>query len=561
MKNLKIGVRLAIAFACMVVVIAVMAVFSYVKLSNMRQQVDSLTNVSFAKAQASFATTNAIQNVIRSVFLIIAVDDGTFRVNQQRYIQSERSKYRESLKQLEKLEQTEKGKALIGKVKTALTALVSADNKALEFAMDSKKLEAGHVLATESEPLILPLLNAVDEIAAYYKEDTGTSYTQAQGTYQSAIIWLVGISAISILFAIGCATLITRSITRPLGGMLVMIKAVARGDLTVRIGAGDQVVKESQLSRDELGETARMFNVMTDNLRRIIVTLADVTGRVITFAEKLSASVEQQADFSGKLATSIEEISATMEEFSSTAGLIASHSRDVVDIANRTLQDAKDGATGVETLSVKMSDISRDNETSLQEIVALGRKSKEITKIMDIIGNIANQTKLIAFNAALEAASAGDAGKRFGVVAVEIRHLADSVVESADETEGKITEIMEAVNRLVIASEKGSKGIREGLDYSGRTMQMLCDVVDSASATSDVARQISLSTQQQQIGSSQVVIALQDLQEGGRQVSAAIQQINAIGKELVTMSGDLKGIMGRFSLDGAPGSQLGIDLI
>ena len=400
MKDLKIGIRLAIAFACMVVVIGVMATFSYLKLGNMRQQIDGLTNVSFAKAQASFATTNAIQNVIRSVFLVIAVEDKDFRGKQQQYIESERAKYRESLKQLEKLEQTEKGKVLIEKIKAALKMLVAADNKALKLALESKTKEAGRVLATESEPLIQPLLNAVDETAAYYKEDTGNSYTRAQGSYQSAVIWLVVISVISLLFAVGCATLITRSITQPLGGMLETIKAVARGDLTVKVAGGDSTVKKPQLSRDELGETARMFDIMTENLRRIVVTLTAVTGKVIAFAENLSTSVEQQAEFSSQLAASMEEISATMEEFSLTASQITNHSHEVVDIANRTLQDAKDGATGVETLSMKMSDISNDNETSLREILELGRKSKEITKIMDIIGNIANQTKLFAFNAA-----------------------------------------------------------------------------------------------------------------------------------------------------------------
>jgi methyl-accepting chemotaxis protein len=294
---------------------------------------------------------------------------------------------------------------------------------------------------------------------------------------------------------------------------------------------------------------AAMFNIMTENLRHIIVTLSGVTGKVHSFAGKLSASVEQQAGFSSQLSSSVTEISATMEEFSSTASQIADHSHEVVDIADRTLQSTKDGAAGVETLAMKMSDISNDNEASLSEIMALGRKSKEITKIMSIIGTIANQTKLIAFNAALEAASAGEAGKRFGVVAVEIRRLADSVMESAGETDGKITEIMDAVNRLIIASEKGSKGIREGLDYSGRTMEMLCDVVDGAAATSEAAKQISLSTQQQQISSGQVVLALHDIKEGARHSSDSIRQINTISKELAAMSSDLKGIMGRFSPD------------
>jgi len=322
-------------------------------------------------------------------------------------------------------------------------------------------------------------------------------------------------------------------------------------DVASRVANGDLTAEAPQQSQDELGEMARMFNVMTENLRHIIITLSGVTDKVHSFAGELSDSVDQQAGFSSQLSSSVTEISATMEEFSATASQIATHSHEVVEIADRTLEGTKGGATGVETLSMKMNAIHSDNESSLQEIMELGRKSKEITKIMEIIGNIANQTKLIAFNAALEAASAGEAGKRFGVVAVEIRRLADSVVESTAQTEGKITEIMDAVNRLVISSEKGSKGINEGLAYSGRTMEMLCDVVDGASATSEAAKQISLSTQQQQQASSQVVFALCDIKEGARHSSESIQQINTISRELTAMSSDLKAIMGRFSLDNA----------
>lgn len=319
-------------------------------------------------------------------------------------------------------------------------------------------------------------------------------------------------------------------------------------DVAARVAKGDLTVEAPQLSHDELGEMAHMFNIMTENLRHIIVTLSGVTDKVHSFAGMLSDSVEHQAGFSCQLSSSVTEISATMEEFSSTANQIACHSHEVVAIADRTLQGTRDGATGVETLAMKISDISNDNEDSLREIMELGRKSKEITKIMEIIGNIAYQTKLIAFNAALEASSAGEAGKRFGVVAVEIRRLADNVVESASQTEGKITEIMDAVNRLVIASEKGSKGIREGLDYSGKTMEMLCEVVDGASSTSEAAKQISLSTQQQQLASNQVVLSLYEIKEGTRHSSDSIQQINSISKELTVMSSDLKELMGRFSL-------------
>jgi len=197
-----------------------------------------------------------------------------------------------------------------------------------------------------------------------------------------------------------------------------------------------------------------------------------------------------------------------------------------------------------------MTEISSDNQSGIQEIVELGRKSKEITKIMGIINTIANQTKLIAFNAALEAASAGESGKRFGVVATEIRRLADNVFQSTEEIEGKINEILEAVNRLVISSEKSSKGIRDGLEHTTHTNAILNDLVSGAEATADAARQISLSTQQQQTASSQVVTALRDIEEGVRFNSGSIQQTSEISRNLTEMAVKLGKLVGEFSVGG-----------
>jgi methyl-accepting chemotaxis protein len=276
--------------------------------------------------------------------------------------------------------------------------------------------------------------------------------------------------------------------------------------------------------------------------------VADVTQRINSNAGTIAATVDQQAGFATQLSSSVVEISTTMEEFSTSATQIAYHSQGVAEIGARTLQDTKAGAAGVNTLTGKMDEISGHNEADLREIVELGRKSKEITKVMEIINNIANQTKLIAFNAALEAASAGEAGKRFGVVAVEIRRLADSVVASTGEIEGKVTEIMDTVNRLVLASEKSSRGIREGLDYALQTVTMLSDVVAGAEATADASKQISLSTQQQQTASTQVVIALRDIEEGTRQSSSAMQQISTIAKDLTELADNLKVLVDRFRL-------------
>jgi len=282
----------------------------------------------------------------------------------------------------------------------------------------------------------------------------------------------------------------------------------------------------------------------------LIMQLSTISDKINSHAGSIAMGMEQQAGFATQLSSSVVEISSTMEEFSSTASQIAQHSQGVVECADKTLDDTKHGASEVENLTFKIMEISATIQSNLDEIVELGKKSKEINKIMEIINNIANQTKLIAFNAALEAASAGEAGKRFGVVAVEIRRLADNVVESTSEIEGKITEILDSVNRLVMSSEKSSQMILEGQQYASHTVSMLIESVDGVEETTSSARQISLSTQQQQIASGQVVVALKEIEQGVRYSTDAVHKANIVTGQLAALAQQLKEMIITFKQGG-----------
>ena len=274
--------------------------------------------------------------------------------------------------------------------------------------------------------------------------------------------------------------------------------------------------------------------------RYIARPLTGAITKVNTYATKMDETVTTQASFSIELSSSVSEISATMEEFSSSAILISNHSQGVADSAAQTLQRTRQGVAEVEALMEKMKEIYNDNQVNIQEIVALGHKSKEVTKIMEFINNIASQTRLIAFNAALEAASAGEAGKRFGVVALEIRRLADSVMESTKEIETKSNEIVAAVSRQVVASEKNTKGIEEGLAYSERTVSIIYDIENAADQTTDAVQQIVLSIQQQQTAGEQVLTALRQIKQGTTDNTTMIQQIKTISKELANLAEELE---------------------
>ena len=269
---------------------------------------------------------------------------------------------------------------------------------------------------------------------------------------------------------------------------------------------------------------------------------------VYSAAQEIASAVEGQAATSTEMSSSVAEITSTMEELSASSTQIADHSRSVVDIANQTLDGSRQGSEAMQTVLGRMNDIQVDNQHSLQEIVDLGSKSKQISKVMDIINAVADQTKLIAFNAALEASSAGEAGKRFSVVASEIRRLADSVTDSTREIETKISEIQDSISRLVITSEKGSAGIAAGTAASANTAERLDAIVNTATHTSSAAQQISLSTQQQKIARNHVVVALREIVTASSHTAHSITRISEVSKEMSGLSARLDALVRQFKL-------------
>lgn len=348
------------------------------------------------------------------------------------------------------------------------------------------------------------------------------------------------VAALSLLAGLALAAYIARHLVGRINVVVAGVNRVAEGDLT------QDIVLDGS---DEIGQLAQAASEMRRQLHDLS---ARVGGHALTVhgaATAIASAVESQAATSTEMSSSVAEITSTVEELSASSTQIAEHSRSVVDIANHTWENSKQGSEAMQQVLERMSDIRADNQGSLQEIVELGAKSKEISKVMAIINTIADQTKLIAFNAALEASSAGEAGKRFSVVAGEIRRLADSVTDSTGDIEAKIEQIQDAINRLVITSEKGAASIAAGMNATTSTAHRLNELVDAASQTSSAAQQISLSTQQQKTASNQVVVALREIVSASSHTAQSISRISQISQDMTGMSAELGEMVKQFKLN------------
>ena len=397
---------------------------------------------------------------------------------------------------------------------------------------------------------------AIDQVVQMTNKRNDADEAAARARIDEATVLLLVILAGSLGAAVVVAGYITRDLVKRLGGepdyAVRIAHAIADCDLSVGIDtrAGDDSSLLAAMKSMQgglaavIGNVDRSVRVLADAALHLQAT-AGVVARNTAHQQGMSQSMAAAVE---EMSSSVTEITSTMEELSASSTQIAEHSGSVAEIANQTWEKSKKGSAAMRSVLARLDEIRADNQGNIAEIVTLGAKSRQISKVMEIINAIADQTKMIAFNAALEASSAGEAGKRFSVVASEIRRLADSVTDSTGDIETKVQEIQDSISRLVITSEKGAATIGAGMEAGTQTAHDLDDLVEAAGQTRSSARQISISTQQQKTASDQVVIALREIVSASTQTAQAIAAVSRISEDMTAMSLELSGLVKRFRL-------------
>ncbi|MBF0226882.1 MAG: HAMP domain-containing protein [Desulfobacterales bacterium] len=345
---------------------------------------------------------------------------------------------------------------------------------------------------------------------------------------------------ILFLISILVAFLLSKMVIQPIEKINIFSKKISEGDLTQTLS-----IKQ----KDEVGKLSESLNEMISNIARIIASLNSNINTIADSSKKIETEVNSQASVTSEQSASVSEITSTMTQLSSSSKSISEHCSLVAQIAENALTKSEEGAASVETISKLMGEINQDNKNNIEMIVGLGKQSKEIGKIMEIITGIANQTKLIAFNAALEASSSGEAGKRFSVVAGEIRRLANNVTESTIDIKTKIVEIQNAIEQIIVGSENNSLKIQNALDHSFTTKKKLTYILEEVRSTTNSTKEILLSAQQQDIGIEQVLLGLMEIDEGSRQNVSSINHLSLISKKFTELSTGLKLLIDMFKVN------------
>ena len=254
---------------------------------------------------------------------------------------------------------------------------------------------------------------------------------------------------------------------------------------------------------------------------------------------ELQIAANQQATGAKEQSTAMTEISTTISELLATTRQIAESARRVARNAEQTAVSANSGHGTVDLTHESIAGIRRQVDQIVAHMLELGKKSQEIGAVVEIVSELAEQTNILAINATIEAAGAGDSGKRFAVVADEIRKLADRVAGSAKEIRTLIDDVRGAVNTTVMATETGSKAVDAGSRQFGDVASGFKQIAGLVSTTTDAAREIELSTTQQSIAVEQVNIAIASVAQASTEMETSAGQTLKTASLLAELPRDL----------------------
>jgi methyl-accepting chemotaxis protein len=335
--------------------------------------------------------------------------------------------------------------------------------------------------------------------------------------------------------------LVFSRVLRPVKTMEEVTKTVSSGDLTRRVAVE---------TRDEIGKMSEQFNLIICNFEDLLRSVKETLAVLGTAVQDLSVSSQEIASTSNEQAASVKEIVSTMEDSDQLSRSIASKIGEVATVSANTKDLVQNGFSVIQASLEKMGEIREANTETIAGIENLGEKIESIWEIVKIIDGITDQTKIIAFNAELEAVAAGDAGKNFQIVASEIRRLADSTVNSTGEIKERIREIQNSSDKLIIASEEGTSKIKAGHAQSNTLRELFEDILSSSEISATSAGQIAASIRQQVVAFEQILLTLKQISEGINNFVVSTRSTSQAAVSIRTQSEKLNEIIGKFKVQG-----------
>ncbi len=345
------------------------------------------------------------------------------------------------------------------------------------------------------------------------------------------LVILIIIIAVCILAGVGTLTyLVTRRLIAPLDHVVAAAGELAKGNLTtqVEVKAGN-----------EIGELADSFNHMIKSVREMVAQINSTAGTLSVSSEQLRSTADDLYKGTQDLNSQTDQVVTAMTEVSQTNMDVAKNASSAADAAKNSSGTAVQGKSVIDATANSMEAISETVNGAATTIEELGKSSAQIGEIVAVINGIADQTNLLALNAAIEAARAGEQGRGFAVVADEVRKLAERTGQATQDIADRISAIQKAATESVEAMRKGAEEVTKGVDQAKEASMSLDSIVQVSSLSMDMVQRIAAATEQQSAASEQVTQNMTSISTITKQAAASTVSIKQSSDELAQQTAKL----------------------
>ncbi|MDX1489855.1 MAG: methyl-accepting chemotaxis protein [Pseudohongiellaceae bacterium] len=353
----------------------------------------------------------------------------------------------------------------------------------------------------------------------------------------SSILVVICMTAI----AMGISVLVQRSIVKPINQVVDALRDIAEGD-------GDLTQRIQVNTDDEVGELARWFNVFVGRIHEIIIKFKDSSFNLTSAAEQLSATTNQTASGASRQQIEIDHVASAMAEMASTVEEVARNVGMAASDAQNADAESNKGAEVVAQTMKAITALAHDIEQASEVITQLQQESDNIGSVLDVIRGIAEQTNLLALNAAIEAARAGEQGRGFAVVADEVRTLASRTQASTEEIQDMIQRLQTGARQAVTVMSKGKEQASSSVEQASLAGESLKAITQAVSVIKDMSNQIASASEEQSAVTIEIKQNINNISQVANDTATGSKEISSGSDELARLATQMKSLVGQFKV-------------
>jgi methyl-accepting chemotaxis protein len=539
--DVRIGKRMGIGFGITLSLMVVIVVTGIFSLRGIGLGLDQIVSVNAAKIRHAGDVRSALADVTYLIGEIVSSEDPVVREEAKSRIGEIRTRYKRSMEDLEKLEKNEEGKSLIAKLKAEVAKGREINTKTIDLGMAGDTKGA----AQQYGELVRTLdayIQAAEAVVRYNEGRLRFRYEEAKRSASTTLIVFVLLGVINLAIGIIFSVLTTRSIAIPIMHSSSHIDMMAKGDFSIPVS------RAAVDRKDELGVFARSMDAMNTHLGETLKEVTSSVSRVASASVQLSASAENLSKGATEQVGRATQVATASTQMNQASEDIAKSSNTITESAGKTVNIARDGQGVVEKTIREVNVIAGTVNAASGFVRDLGAQSEKIGNIITVIEEIADQTNLLALNAAIEAARAGEQGRGFAVVADEVKKLAERTSSSTAEIGGMIKAIKGGVDMTIQSMEEAKTNVTTGVQFSSQAQAALQDIIESVDGLYGGVHQIATAIEEMSATTDEITRDINQISEVTKVSLTSAEEISGAAVELSQLATSLEGVVQRFKV-------------